>query len=113
MTVLRKLTFFILLILILIIITIAYRAYYLGAILFLILIGIAFKWYNLLTEEMIVLHLMRDGKRNEINEIQVQFGKKANRAIKNLEEKKIIKKHNGNVELMIDDYNFSMTKWRK
>ena len=68
-------------------------------------------WHNLLAEELIIYHLMKNGKEVDRETLSKFVGKKANKAIDRLLAKEIIEFDKNFIKLKIDDYKFSMTKW--
>jgi hypothetical protein len=73
---------------------------------------LSYIWYSLLTEELIIYHLFKNGKRVEVKILTDLVGKKAKKAIKSLSNKKIVETVEEFVLLKIDEYEFSFTKWR-
>jgi len=112
MTPLRKLTFFILILLILMIISLFRSNYVVSSGLFLLIIFSAYKWYMLLSEELIIYQLMKNNDRMELEGLIDLFGEKAKIAIEKLTKKEIVEQNNNSIILKINDYKFSMTKWR-
>lgn len=112
MTPLKKLTILILLLL-LIAITLLFFKFYLWPLFLMIAICcLSYKWHLLLTEELIVYHLMRNVPKVGINAINKDFGKKSIKAISGLIKKGIVEKIDDFIVLKVDSYKFSMTKWR-
>ena len=112
MTILRKLTFFILILLLMVIIEIIMENY-IFSIVIMSLIGIfAYIWYILLNEELIVYQLIKNGYKMEFTKLIDNFGKKINKTIENLKIKKIVKQKEGYIILIKSDYKLSFTKWR-
>ena len=112
MTPLRKLTFLILTILLIVIITVAMGRFVYAILLLPLITYLSYKWYFLLNEELIIYHLMRNSNRMEFKRLVEFFGKKANKIVRKLINKNILEMDDSYIILKINDYKFSMTKWR-
>ena len=112
MTLLRKITFLIIIIILFCIGSIIFKRYYISLIFMIAIIPLSTLWYKLIIEELVVYQIMRNGYKLQYEKIIELFGKKGKSAINRLNRKHVIEQSNNNVILKKRDYKFSMTKYR-
>jgi hypothetical protein len=111
MTLLRKLTFLIIIIIAAFTFLLATKNYLPSMILITVTFYLGIKWYHMMIEELVVYRIMRNGKKIKYDILLDEFGKKAISAIKRLVRKDIAQQVNNDVVLKVSQFKFSMTKY--
>jgi hypothetical protein len=75
---------------VLIILLLFFRMFYVSILFSIVFVFLCFVWYRLMIEELILYKIMENGQKMHIDKIIDQFGEKARPAIKRMAAKKMI-----------------------